>query len=247
MRSCIFGAAMHAQDIQDELDLARQLDPGADLRGPVEEDGHDTGASGATPDSENDGFVHTGYRKSVEEPELSQDGTDPLQRDDVDEEMRDGQWSNAEKDDDGGEPSDEDVEDDDDEEGDEEEDDYVTEDDDDDEEPEPSRSGWEVDEEELKIYEANKISIKGHERWTHDEVRLHKLLSLRGLHPLMPAAWSRDFLGVPIYPALFAPAGSDKQVVIHNKSSQFRGVCVCVCVSISSPPFPGHDATELRK
>lgn len=84
-------------------------------------------------------------------------------------------------------------------------------------------SEWEVDEDELAAYETGVQQIDGFERWTHDEKRLHRLLSLRGFHPLMPATWTRDFLGVPLYPSLFAPPErAHKQTLIYNKGSQFR-------------------------
>ncbi|EFX03074.1 hypothetical protein CMQ_3003 [Grosmannia clavigera kw1407] len=86
-----------------------------------------------------------------------------------------------------------------------------------------TESEWEVDEDELSGYESEVGAIAGFASWTHDEKKLHRLMSLRGFHPLMPAIWSRDFLGVPMYPSLFAPPDRpDKPTLISNKSSQFR-------------------------
>jgi len=88
---------------------------------------------------------------------------------------------------------------------------------------EEEESEWEVDPEILASYEEARSQIKGHEQWTRDQRRLHKLLAMRGLHPLMPSSWSRDFLGVPVHRALFAPLGSNRPVVICQRGSQFRG------------------------
>ncbi|OAA62414.1 hypothetical protein SPI_03954 [Niveomyces insectorum RCEF 264] len=83
-------------------------------------------------------------------------------------------------------------------------------------------SDWEVDEDERQAYTDGVAGIAGYAGWTADEQRLHRLLSLRGFHPLLPAAWTGDFLGVPMYPSLFAPSDSHKRVVIGHYASQFR-------------------------
>ncbi|EPE06911.1 hypothetical protein F503_03338 [Ophiostoma piceae UAMH 11346] len=86
---------------------------------------------------------------------------------------------------------------------------------------------WPVDEEELAAYEEGVASVEGYENnWTADEKRLHRLLALRGFHPLLPGTWTRDFLGVPMYPYLFAPLDDETQasrpVAISNYGSQFH-------------------------
>jgi hypothetical protein len=109
------------------------------------------------------------------------------------------------------------------------------EDDDDDPVPESEDEGkdddgeWEIPEDELAEYEASVKDIPGHQRWLREERRMHKLLSLRGLTPLMPASWKKDFLGTPIHANLFAPLDSKKPVVIHNLGSQFRGELLLPC------------------
>jgi len=91
-------------------------------------------------------------------------------------------------------------------------------------EDEDEDSEWEcVDPQEYEAYEEHKESVAGNRRWLRDEARLHRNLALRGMFPLMPGSWATDFLGLAVYPILFAPAASTKPVVIHNKSSQFRG------------------------
>ncbi len=92
---------------------------------------------------------------------------------------------------------------------------------------------WPIDEEELRAYQHGVASVEGYNEWTADEQRLHRLLALRGFHPLLPASWAPDFLGVPMYPALFAPleedaarlssaSASSAPLVITNYGSQFR-------------------------
>ena len=86
---------------------------------------------------------------------------------------------------------------------------------------------WPVDEEELAAYKEGVASVEGYENnWTADEKRLHRLLALRGFHPLLPGTWTRDFLGVPMYPHLFAPLDDETQesrpVAISNYGSQFH-------------------------
>lgn len=96
--------------------------------------------------------------------------------------------------------------------------------------PDASDYYWSVDEDERAAYEEGVAAIEGYEdAWTADEKRLHRLLSLRGFHPLLPATWTRDFLGVPMYPSLFAPTDGNEYpddeaipVTITNYGSQFH-------------------------
>ncbi|CAK7266486.1 hypothetical protein SEPCBS119000_002048 [Sporothrix epigloea] len=84
---------------------------------------------------------------------------------------------------------------------------------------------WSVIEDERTAYEEGITAIKDYWSWTADEKRLHRLLSLRGFHPLLPATWTRDFLGVPMYPSLFSPIdddGSGRHITIANHGSQFH-------------------------
>ncbi|CAK7565642.1 MAG: hypothetical protein SEPTF4163_003565 [Sporothrix epigloea] len=88
---------------------------------------------------------------------------------------------------------------------------------------------WSVTEDERTAYEEGIAAIKDYSTWTADEKRLHRLLSLRGFHPLLPATWMRDFLGVPMYPSLFSPIDDDtnfgdstRPVTITNYGSQFH-------------------------
>ncbi|KJR81482.1 uncharacterized protein SPSK_01079 [Sporothrix schenckii 1099-18] len=94
--------------------------------------------------------------------------------------------------------------------------------------PDESDYYWSVDVDERTAYEQGVAAIEGYNTgWTADEKRLHRLLSLRGFHPLLPATWTRDFLGVPVYPSLFATAHGDaleptRPVTINNFGSQFH-------------------------
>ncbi|KAJ9148930.1 hypothetical protein NKR23_g4588 [Pleurostoma richardsiae] len=81
---------------------------------------------------------------------------------------------------------------------------------------------WPVDDEIQRNYQDAKDAIPGQESWGTDLDRLHRLLSLRGRHPLMPGTWAWDLLDLPMLPELFAPPTSEKPVLIHAMSSQFR-------------------------
>ncbi|CAK7228206.1 hypothetical protein SEUCBS140593_006837 [Sporothrix eucalyptigena] len=88
---------------------------------------------------------------------------------------------------------------------------------------------WSVDTDERIAYEQGVAAIEGYQGWTADEKCLHRLLSLRGFHPLLPATWTRDFLGVPMYPFLFSPIHTDDMsedthppVTITNYGNQFH-------------------------
>ncbi|TLD26744.1 hypothetical protein PspLS_05095 [Pyricularia sp. CBS 133598] len=73
-----------------------------------------------------------------------------------------------------------------------------------------------------ELKEANKDSTK----WTASEAELHKLLALRGYHPLLPGQWKRDFYGYNLDEVLFAPSDCELPTILRNvstaNSSQFR-------------------------
>lgn len=108
----------------------------------------------------------------------------------------------------------------------EEEDGYATEselgadEDDDVEEPD---YGWPVDEEVDETYKVAVTEVPGYDTWPLQMQRLHKIMSLKGKHPLMPLNWAQDLVDNPVWPDLFAPKDSNKPVLLHNNSSQFRG------------------------
>ncbi|CAK7233039.1 hypothetical protein SCUCBS95973_008459 [Sporothrix curviconia] len=78
---------------------------------------------------------------------------------------------------------------------------------------------WSVAEDERTAYENGVAGIEDYQGWTADEKRLHRLLSLRGFHPLLPATWTRDFLGVPMYPSLFSPIDADDAMSMSGEQS----------------------------
>ena len=85
---------------------------------------------------------------------------------------------------------------------------------------------WPVDEKTDEGYKETLTDVPGYDNWPVQMQRLHKLMSLKGKHPLMPLSWARDLADNPVWPDLFAPQDSDKAVLLHNNSSQFRGEIV---------------------
>lgn len=78
----------------------------------------------------------------------------------------------------------------------------------------------------LDQYEDLRNGVGGSETWTATESHLHRLLGLRGHHPLMPGEWKRDFTGFNLEDILFAPVGSGHAVALRTitpgMSAQFR-------------------------
>ncbi|AEO55116.1 hypothetical protein MYCTH_2298579 [Thermothelomyces thermophilus ATCC 42464] len=71
----------------------------------------------------------------------------------------------------------------------------------------------------LDEYESVVDRIEGSEDWNEDQRKLHKLIYLRGLHPMMPSWWRLSFKmwGVtqPHLDDVFTPMHSKKRVAIH--------------------------------
>jgi hypothetical protein len=88
-----------------------------------------------------------------------------------------------------------------------------------------TNSNWdrlEVVQERLGEYNELKKSVKGYERWTKDQAKLHKLLALRGCWPMFEHSWALNFSIRNIYPTVFAPAGTRKRVAITSRTNEFR-------------------------
>lgn len=64
--------------------------------------------------------------------------------------------------------------------------------------------------------------IEGSEDWNALQRKVHRLIYLRGLHPVIPSTWKLSFkmwgISQPQLDHVFAPADSDKKVVISNFS-----------------------------
>lgn len=69
--------------------------------------------------------------------------------------------------------------------------------------------------------------IDGSNEWNEDQKKLHKLIYMRGLHPMMPSWWRMSFKmwGVtqPHLDDVFAPNYSRKRVAIHAYGSEMAG------------------------
>lgn len=92
--------------------------------------------------------------------------------------------------------------------------------------PSASDSVWdnyEAISQQLQEYDTTKQTIKGHESWTEDQAKLHKLLTLRGVWPMFERTWTFHFKDREIYPWVYAPEDTTKKVAITAKSNDFRG------------------------
>ncbi|OIW31813.1 hypothetical protein CONLIGDRAFT_678264 [Coniochaeta ligniaria NRRL 30616] len=88
-----------------------------------------------------------------------------------------------------------------------------------------TNSNWdhlEVVQERLAEYNDLKKSVKGYEKWTKDQAKLHKLLALRGCWPMFEHSWALNFSIRNIFPTVFAPTGTRKSVAITSKTNEFR-------------------------
>ncbi|QBZ56699.1 hypothetical protein PoMZ_01612 [Pyricularia oryzae] len=85
---------------------------------------------------------------------------------------------------------------------------------------------WIIPKEVEDAYQELKDANQDSTKWTASEAELHKLLALRGYHPLLPGQWKRDFYGYNLDEVLFAPSDCQLPTVLRNVStanaSQFR-------------------------
>jgi hypothetical protein len=91
-----------------------------------------------------------------------------------------------------------------------------------------TNSNWDFHEqvqERLDEYKQLRRQVKGHEKWTEAQSKLHKMLWLRGSWPMLEMDWTFNFRMRNIYPWVYAPEGSQKRVAITYKSNEFRGKC----------------------
>ena len=101
--------------------------------------------------------------------------------------------------------------------------------DDDDDDGKSTSSDWDSYGDSLTIdqYEAMAARLEGNEDWNADQRRLHKLIYMRGLHPMMPSWWRVSFKmwGVtqPTLDDVFTPKNSKKRVAIHAYGNEVAG------------------------
>ncbi|KAK0672708.1 hypothetical protein QBC41DRAFT_13661 [Cercophora samala] len=72
-------------------------------------------------------------------------------------------------------------------------------------------------------YEEGVSRLEGSEDWNTDQRKVHKLIFLRGLHPMIPSNWKMCFrtwgINQPHLDDVFTPEDSEKRVVIHAYKS----------------------------
>lgn len=94
----------------------------------------------------------------------------------------------------------------------------------------------------LGEYEATVARLEGSDEWNADQKKLHKLIYMRGLHPMMPSWWRLDFKmwGVtqPHLDDVFTPKHSKKRVAIHAYGHEVAGK--------HQPPFHTRPASSTR-
>ncbi|KAK4174184.1 hypothetical protein QBC36DRAFT_45326 [Triangularia setosa] len=68
-------------------------------------------------------------------------------------------------------------------------------------------------------YEEGLSRLEGSDDWNADQKKVHKLIFLRGLHPMIPSNWRICFkmwgINQPHLDDVFTPSDSEKRVVIH--------------------------------
>ncbi|KAK3318649.1 hypothetical protein B0H66DRAFT_246308 [Apodospora peruviana] len=78
--------------------------------------------------------------------------------------------------------------------------------------------------EELLEYKKKVAALEGSSGWNADQRKLHKLIFMRGLHPMIPSWWRMSFRMWGITQEelddVFTPPGSKKRVVIHAYSNE---------------------------
>ncbi len=81
----------------------------------------------------------------------------------------------------------------------------------------------------LDDYDDLLTRLEGSEDWNVDQRKLHKLIYMRGLHPMMPSWWRVSFRmwGVtqPHLDDVFTPKNSRKRVAIHSYGNEVAGKC----------------------
>ncbi|KAK4187089.1 hypothetical protein QBC35DRAFT_515721 [Podospora australis] len=69
-------------------------------------------------------------------------------------------------------------------------------------------------------YEEVAHRLEGYDDWNEDQRRLHRLIYMRGLHPMIPSNWRLSFrtwgINEPHLDDVFTPEGSEKRTVIHH-------------------------------
>lgn len=66
--------------------------------------------------------------------------------------------------------------------------------------------------------------IEGSEEWNDDQKKLHRLIYMRGLHPMMPSWWKFNFRMWGVTAGdLFTPKNSKKRVAIHAYGNELAG------------------------
>ncbi|KAB5532576.1 hypothetical protein GE09DRAFT_1227759 [Coniochaeta sp. 2T2.1] len=92
----------------------------------------------------------------------------------------------------------------------------------------------------LREYLKFRRTIKGHERWTPTQTKLHKLLALRGVWPMFKHSWTLTFSIRNIYPQVFAPAHTTKRVAITSRRNEFRTTRALEAIFDLSPLVHGY-------
>ncbi|CAP71469.1 uncharacterized protein PODANS_6_1710 [Podospora anserina S mat+] len=68
-------------------------------------------------------------------------------------------------------------------------------------------------------YEEGVSRLEGYDDWNEDQKKVHKLIYLRGLHPMIPSNWKICFkmwgINQPHLDDVFTPSDCEKRVVIH--------------------------------
>jgi hypothetical protein len=79
----------------------------------------------------------------------------------------------------------------------------------------------------VKEYNVAFAELEGSEHWNSEQRKIHKLIYMRGLHPMLPSTWRLSFkmwgITQPELDNVFSPRNSKKRVVIHANGSELEG------------------------
>jgi hypothetical protein len=98
----------------------------------------------------------------------------------------------------------------------------------------------------LDEYDGTVAHLEGSEEWNDEQKKLHKLIYMRGLHPMLPSWWrvSLKMWGVtqPHLDDLFTPTHSKKRVAIHSYGNEVAGE-QAFCPFLWTSPKPADTKT----
>lgn len=82
----------------------------------------------------------------------------------------------------------------------------------------------------LQRYEKARSEISGSDKWDEEQRKVHKLIYMRGEHPMLDYSWRYNFRMWGVDTGVYAPEGTKKQLAIRSLKSEFKGTSMMVRV-----------------